>query len=323
MKFAVAALIATAVSANDVVRSKFVQYMAQFGKNYLTVEEFNARKEIFEVAENFIASHNSTSFTVGHNKFSDMTDEEKAKMRGRNQDSQMRKFTANYSTLDVESIPESIDWRTLGAVNEIQDQGRCGSCWAFSSCASLEGAHFIATGELLKFSEQSLVDCAKFKWGNLGCGGGLEQNSFTYWESNDAILEADYPYTAKNGDCVYDSTPKTNIEVITYTDVPEQDASGIKAAIAQQPISVAIEADKLVFQLYTSGIFDSTSCGTSLDHAVALVGYGTENGQEYFILRNSWGTSWGESGYMKIANAGDGNDGICGVALAATYPTSN
>ena len=323
MKFAVAALLATAVLANDNITDKFMKYLAKHGKSYLTVEEFEARKELFTFAENFINNHNShtTSFTLGHNKFSDMSTEEKAAYRGRVDIPKMRKYGAKKVTLPTDDLPDSVDWRGT-AVNAIRDQGQCGSCWAFSSVASMEGVHAVTSGDLLQFAEQQLVDCAFLSYGNLGCGGGLEENAFTYYESHAAIARDLYDYTASRGTCQDGTLENTGVMALSYTDVTVNDSAQVMAAIAQHPISVAIEADKFVFQAYSGGIFDSASCGTNLDHAVALVGYGTEGGQDYYILRNSWGTSWGEDGYMRIANNGDGA-GICGVQSAATYPTTN
>jgi len=322
MKFTVAAILATAASAMD-LRAKFMQYLANHGKSYITVEEFSARLDLFANIEERINYHNNGdfSYTVAHNKFSDMSEDEKAQFRGKMPAPPMAKFGVK-TLLDTSNNAATKDWRTEGAVNPIQDQGQCGSCWAFGSCASLEGAHFVASGELLKFAEQSLVDCAKFKWGNFGCGGGLETNAFNYWETNYAILEADYPYTASNGDCQYDNVPHTDVLTSGWTDVTPGSSSQLVAAINQSVVSVGIEADQFVFQMYSSGIFNDSRCGTSIDHAVNLVGYGNENGQDYYILRNSWGTGWGEQGYMKIANNGDG-DGVCAVQNDAHYPASN
>jgi len=157
---------------------------------------------------------------------------------------------------------------------------------------------------------------------NFGCNGGLQERAFNYYENNMAILESTYPYTASDGTCKYNSDAHTKVNVSDYVNTTPRSATQTQAALAQQPLSVSIEADKMVFQLYSSGVFDSASCGTTLDHAVALVGYGTESGQEYFILRNSWGTTWGEQGYMKIANTGNGV-GICGVLSDPLYPNSN
>jgi len=318
MRFTAALLASTAAAFSTT--SKYMQYMAEHGKSYLTKEEFQARKALFAAADEFVESHNQTNanFTVGHNKFSDMSESEKASYRGRIPKAAKTGETRSFSALN---LPESVDWRGT-CVNAIRDQGQCGSCWAFSSVASLEGAHCVATGTLSQFSEQQLVDCAYVKYGNFGCNGGLEDNAFNYYESNAAIARDDYPYTATKGTCQASTMNSTGVEVSTYVDITSESESDIMAAIAQQPISVAIQANRMVFQLYNGGIFDSTSCGTSLDHAVALVGYGTEGGQAYYILRNSWGTSWGESGYMRIATDGNG-DGICGVQMEPCYPESN
>jgi len=248
-----------------------------------------------------------------------MTEDEKAATRGLLPRGE--RLNAEYTILDESSTPSSVDWRGV-AVNPIRDQGQCGSCWAFSSVCALEGAHYIATGDLLQFSEQQLVDCAGGRYLNFGCNGGLQERAFNYYESNSAISRDLYPYTATDGSCMYNTLKHTGIDVSNYVNTTPRSANQTKAALAQQPISVSIEADKAVFQLYNSGVFDSSACGTNLDHAVALVGYGTQAGQDYFILRNSWGTSWGEQGYMKIANTGNGV-GICGVLSDPLYPNSN
>ena len=304
--------------------AKFMQYVVANNKSYITSEEFAARQALFEEAENFINAHNATDakFTLAHNFFSDMTEDEKKNTRGRlPNEGQMK--AKRMHILDETSTPSSVDWRGT-AVNAIRNQGSCGSCWAFSSVCAMEGAHYIATGTLAEFSEQQLVDCAKYSWGNLGCSGGLQENAFNYYESYEAINRDSYPYTAKNGSCQYTSLSNTGVDVSTYVNTTPGSVSQTKAAIAQQPISVSIEADKMVFQLYSGGVFDSSSCGTNLDHAVALVGYGTDAGQDYFILRNSWGVTWGEQGYMRIStDSGTRNKGICGVLSDPLYPSTN
>ena len=200
MRFTAALLASTAAAFSTT--SKYMQYMAEHGKSYLTKEEFQARKALFATADEFVESHNQTNanFTVGHNKFSDMSESEKASYRGRIPKAAKTGETVKLNTLNV---PESVDWRTGDqvCVNAVQDQGQCGSCWAFSSVVSIEGAHCVATGTLLKFSEQQLVDCAYIQYGNFGCNGGLEDNAFNYYKTNPAILEADYPYTATKGTC--------------------------------------------------------------------------------------------------------------------------
>ena len=215
----------------------------------------------------------------------------------------------------------SVDWRTKGAVTPVKNQGSCGSCWAFSSTGALEGSNFIKTGKLLSFAEQQLVDCATQAagYGNYGCGGGLQQYAFHYYQYYEAEVEANYPYTAKDGTCKYSAADISGVNVASYQFADADNADQMKAAVAKQPVSVSIEADRAVFQQYTSGIFDSTSCGTNLDHATLVVGYGSENGTEYWIMKNSWGTSWGEEGYMRLAMQSTG-EGICGIQHEPLYP---
>lgn len=314
--FTVALMAATASAS---LNMEYMQYVINHSKSYITSAEFEMRKNLYAISDDIINEHNATnsSFTLGHNFFSDMTEEQKANTRGR-----LNQKVEGKVVVLPESNGTSLDWRTQGAVNEIQDQGACGSCWAFSAVCSLEAAHWKTTGTLLKFAEQQLVDCAGIRYGNFGCNGGLQQRAYKYYESYGAMLEADYPYTAKDGSCAYDADLATNVEVSDFSLVTPDSESQTLAAIDLQPIAVSIEADKAVFQLYKTGVFDSPKCGTQLDHAVALVGYGTDNGQDYYILRNSWGTSWGEDGYMRIARTGD-DAGICGVQSEPLYPASN
>jgi len=315
MKTFAAAILATYVAADQVLNAKFMEHIVKFGKQYKSVEEYETRRAIFAEWDNFVELHNQTnaSFTLGHNQFSTMTEAEKANTRGLLMPELLQ---VGEPTILPETNADSVDWRAQGAVNAIQDQGQCGSCWAFSTMASVEGEHAIATGELLKFSEQELVDCDGL---SAGCNGGSMALAFRWLESHDAELESDYGYKARDGTCAYDSTPKTNVTTTGYNNVQQRSMSQLKAAVAQGVVSVAIEADRAVFQAYKSGIFDSASCGTTLDHGVALVGYGSEAGTDYWILRNSWNTTWGEEGYMKLAMQ-DGA-GICGVNLGAVYPT--
>merc|ERR1711907_51900 len=186
-----------------------------------------------------------------------------------------------------------------------------GSCWAFSAVASMEGAYAQKTGNLKSFSEQQLVDCSK-SFGNHGCQGGLMDFAFKYAESNKMEQEADYRYTARNGVCQY----KVNegvFNTVGYTDVMHNSPSQLMAASNLGVVSIAIEADKRVFQHYTGGVIDSSDCGKQLDHGVAVVGYTSDS----FIVRNSWGASWGDQGYVQISNSAEN---ICGILSAPSYP---
>jgi len=218
--------------------------------------------------------------------------------------------------LDTENLAEAIDWREQNAVTPVKNQGMCGSCWAFSTTGAVEGAEAIATGILTSYSEQQLVDCAGGKWGNQGCNGGLMDQAFAYIEEYPLETEGDYPYKATAGHCSYDKTKAVG-KVKKYTDVTPGSAEQLKAALNKGPVSVAIEADKTVFQMYTKGVITGSQCGTTLDHGVLAVGYGEENGTEYFLVKNSWGPGWGDKGFVKI---GATDDNVCGILSAASFP---
>ena len=181
----------------------------------------------------------------------------------------------------------------------------------------MEGAWAISKGSLVSLSEQQLVDCSK-SYGNHGCNGGLMDNAFQYAKDNGMCTESSYPYTAKGGDC---QKCTTVVQISGCTDVTKNNQVDLKEAVSKGPVSIAIEADTKAFQLYTSGVFTSDSCGTNLDHGVLIVGYGVENNIEYWLVKNSWGPSWGDQGYIKIERSDSTDDpGVCGIAMQPSYP---
>jgi C1A family cysteine protease len=292
----------------------FREWMEKYNKVY-GLSEAPMRFAIWNKAYDFAQEHNAKglSWTCGVNQFSDLTREEFSAMYlGYNWNPNRER---RVKLLDERSVPTSVDWRTTGAVTAIKNQGQCGACWSFSTTGSLEGLHFINNGTLVSFSEQQLVDCSS-SYGNDGCNGGLMDYAFKYVEAEGIVTEVSYPYTATNGTCQYNAS-QTVFQNTGYSDVTVNSPTQLQAAVAQGPVSIAIEADQSAFQQYTGGTI-SANCGTNLDHGVLIVGYTPG----YWIVKNSWGTSWGEQGYVNIAIGTQNNGaGVCGINSDPSYPT--
>ncbi|KAL9235592.1 hypothetical protein vseg_010338 [Gypsophila vaccaria] len=222
----------------------------------------------------------------------------------------------------VDSVPTSVDWRKKGAVTPIKNQGQCGSCWAFSTIVAVEGINQIKTGKLVSLSEQELVDCDTKQ--NQGCNGGLMPVAFDFIKKNGGITTEElYPYTAQDGTCDTSKMNAPKVSIDGHELVPENDEDALLKAAANQPVSVAIDAGGQDMQFYSEGVFTG-ECGTELDHGVAVVGYGTtQDGTKYWIVRNSWGEEWGEKGYIRMERGVSAKEGLCGIAMEASYPTKN
>jgi len=292
-----------AIVASADVQQMFTEFMKNYKKNYLGNEVFT-RFNVFKSNVALIEEHNTQNlgWTLGVNQFADLTSEEF--------ENQYLRYTPSRRTGNDTYVPTGepnvVDW--TDKVTGVKDQGQCGSCWAFSTTGSLEGVHNIAKNELISLSEQQLVDCSGSS-GNQGCNGGLMDNAFKWIIKNGGIAaEEDYKYTAKDGTCK--TGVRSAVTISGYKDIPAKNEEALKTAIGTYPISIAVDARK--WQLYSGGVFSGCTGLIQLDHGVTAVALTDAS----WKVKNSWGTSWGEKGFIRLAV---GNN-QCGLANAASYP---
>lgn len=320
--------------ASELYHDQFIEYSMKYDRLYDNGYELLERFGIYINNMQMINQHNSEyeqgihTYTLGEGPFTDMTNEEfKQRFRGVPPGSNSHnctKFNASYS-----SVPSSIDWREHNAVTPVKNQGGCGSCWAFSSTGAIEGLHAIETGTLTSLSEQQIMDCSD-DYGNMGCSGGWMTSAFEYMETSAQCSEKDYPYQeASSGDCNMCSSPTSNTQLTSCGYFAQYPGSGNSTVqndmiyqLSKQPLSVAIAADSEKFQNYKSGVFNDETCyGGYLDHGVLVVAYDADT----LTIKNSWGPDWGDNGYITFSRTSTSQPdaGICGVYLAAAYPTIN
>ena len=302
---------------------RFENWVAQFRVQFQTKNHLYDTLRKWMTNDEYIDRMNqeNKSYKLAHNQFSGMDEFDFIRYVQNNElryPSPLITSEFNYTTL-----PASVDWRNKNAVTPVKDQGQCGSCWSFSTTGALEGIYSIQTSKLVSFSEQQLVDCDNFKHGGKdhGCNGGLMDNAFSWIQKNGGLCsEETYPYISESQACQTTCSVVPKSQIQSWVDVQPTDQA-LMTAIAQQPVSIAIEADQRDFQLYESGVFTG-KCGTTLDHGVLVVGYGTENNNDYYLVKNSWGTTWGDQGYIKLGRGPQYNDGQgqCGILLEASYP---
>ena len=306
MKYIAASLLGLA-AAND---QRYMMYMAVHGKSYLTREEYDFRKAVYDKNMDIIEAHNlkkDETYTMGEGAFTDWTWEEFERLLG----------YADKKTIEVQEDLAQNDtsfnaaWPTIdhrANVSPVKNQGQCGSCWSFSTTGALEFCLKKKTGTMTLLSEQQLVDCST-SYGNHGCNGGLMDYGFKYAKEHGLVTESEYPYTATDGSCKTDSGPNKDTG---YTDVSappfwEDQNKNVLAALQNEAIAIAVAANS-GWQHYTGGIF--TAGGSQLNHGVLLVGSGTDGSTPYYRIKNSWGASWGEEGYIRVGNTRSTNSGL-------------
>jgi C1A family cysteine protease len=321
--FARLLLVAAVASASN--ETAFRGWMSTYSKTYPTVALFEQHLAAFLENDRIINEHNAqeSSYTLGHNEFSDLTNAEFNKLYlDMSYVGHAPGATGNAVHNNQTVTAGAVDWAKQGAVTPIKNQGQCGSCWSFSTTGALEGAYKIKHGSLTSFSEQQLVACDKV---DNGCNGGLMDNAFTWITKNGGLCsESSYPYTAgkgTRGTCKTSCSTVSNSAPHGHKDVAGND-NAMSSALEIGPVSVAIEADKSAFQLYKSGVLSSNACGTKLDHGVLAVGFGSMGGKDYYKVKNSWGASWGMSGYILLEKGGSAPaKGMCGILSGPpSYP---
>jgi len=329
MKFSIyfLALTICCVSAFE-LKEEWDNFKRFHKKSYLSSVEELKRYNIWKSNSEYISNHNQQAdngvhtFWLKMNQFGDLTNSEFVSIYNGYNQSLVQSSARSNMVFEYDSnlqVPDSIDWRDQGYVTPIKDQGQCGSCWAFSTTGSLEGQHFKSSGKLVSLSEQNLVDCST-KYGNHGCNGGLMDQAFKYIKENKGIdTEDSYPYIARDQQCKF-KPENVGATDSGFVDIKAKDENALLQAVGTVgPVSVAIDASHSSFQFYSKGIYHEPMCSsTRLDHGVLAVGYGKDSNQDYWLVKNSWSTAWGDSGYIKMER---NKKNACGIATSASYPT--
>ena len=314
-----------------VVQEEWESWKLAHNKTYLTAQEEKFRIKVYMENKVKIARHNQrvylsqgSTYYMKMNCLGDQLHHEVLSTRNGYRKGHLKSVESKLVVVSTfiapENVkfPESVDWRSNGAVTKVKNQGACGSCWAFSATGALEGQNFRKTGKLVSLSEQNLIDCSE-QFGNNGCQGGLMDFAFQYIKENHGIdTEESYPYEAEDDKCRF-SPKNIGADDVGFVDIPQGDEAALMKAVASiGPVSIAIDASQESFQFYSTGVYQEHRCSSrELDHGVLIVGYGTENGQDYWLVKNSWGSGWGDNGYIKMAR-NKGNQ--CGVATSASFP---
>ncbi|KAL1532137.1 cathepsin L [Salvia divinorum] len=296
--------------------------MAEYEVSYKNEEEKQIRYQIFKDNVQHIERHNQEgkhTYKLGINKFADQTNEEFLAKYARGFVPSFKVLSTNHSSFeykDMKDVPPSLDWRDHNAVTPIETQGGCGCCWAFAVVAAIEGIEAIRSGKLTQLSEQHIIDCNDERE---GCNGGRMDHAYEFVTKNGGLAsDIDYPYTATQGACANIKPSSLSLKITGFSCIPNNNEAALLAAVSNQPVSVNIDPKLLHF--YRSGVL-SGECGTSLTHIVTIVGYGvSDNGVEFWLVKNSWGPGWGEGGYARVQRNVGFKEGMCGIAMFGCYP---
>lgn len=314
----------------------FSEFQTKYNKLYKTREEFNYRFEVFVQNHRIIQEHNANStnsFRLGINKFADLTNYEFKQLRRGYDTSVLERSGKNFHTFEGQlrgSLPSAIDWVQRGKVTRVKDQEWCGGCWAFAVADATESRYAIKHNTMpVELSVQEQLDC-NHNGVNQGCVGGNLPEGYDYIIDHRGLcLASDYKYEGDDNrkKCAKRSRycRRKSGQITDYGIVVPNNEKALKVAVSLGPVSIAIEADDERMQLYESGVFSSNNCGTNVDHAMTIVGYGVERrygNLEYWKIKGTWGDSWGEDGYIRVCrNCGkNGRTGECGVTVEAVFP---
>nr|ACG25394.1 thiol protease SEN102 precursor [Zea mays] len=343
LMFACSLLLAGTAFSDDTIAipllERFKAWQAEYNRTYATPEEFQQRFMIYSENVRFIKTMNQlstgSSYELGENQFTDLTEEEFKDTYLMKLDEQPPAAEAMGPTVGTMSTagmsngnntgeaPNSVDWRTKGAVTRVKDQQQCGSCWAFATVASIEGVHQIKTGRLVSLSEQEIVDCDRGGNDN-GCRGGSPRSAMEWVTRNGGLTtESDYPYVGSQRQCMSGKLGHHAARIRGYQAVQRNNEAELERAVAERPVAVFIDASR-AFQFYKSGVFSGPCDTTTVNHVVTVVGYGStgsdSGGRKYWIVKNSWGQGWGENGYVRMARRVRAREGMCAIAIEPYYP---
>lgn len=312
------------IRPREVYESQFIEHINKYNVKISNGQEFVRRLQIFADNMDIIENHNAgnESYKMAINKFSHLTLEEfqsQVSLSGLKKPN-FKKSNNLHTAQEGVTLPDSVDWSTTAAVTTVKNQGQCGSCWSFSATGAMEGAYYISTKSGVSLSEQQLVSCDN-KGEDQGCNGGWMDDAFAFAQSNGGLCTEDaYPYVSGSGSnpaCVTSCTAVSGTAPKSWVDVTAKDVNALQSAVFQQPVAVAIQANQLSFQMYSSGVLTG-NCGQNLDHGVLAVGYGVwTDGTPYWKVKNSWGPDWGMGGYILIERSSADK---CGILDAASYP---